>query len=271
MTTRPCRRQHVFLLAVVFTLAGASIAPAAETLAVQVRGKSLTLTVYRPAAKPKATVLMGSGDVGWVGLAVEMAEYLQAQGYCAIGINVREYLAAFTSGRTTLTTKEPPGDYAQIAKFLRQRNLLSAPVVLSGVSEGAALAVLAAASPTNHDWVRGVLTMGLPPTAELGWRWSDFTSWITKRDPDEPMFAPKDFVPHVAPLPLCLIHSTKDEYVTAADIKGFEGAAREPKKLVLIDASNHRFTDRKPELKQQFSVCLGWILANVPAAPVPGS
>ncbi|MGE5361808.1 MAG: alpha/beta hydrolase family protein [Bacteroidales bacterium] len=259
-----------FAFALLLALA-TPVASVAETLSFPVRGKTLTLTVYRPSGKVKGTVLMGSGDVGWVGLAVEMSEFLASQGYCAIGINVREYLAAFTSGRTTLTTKEPPLDYGQMAAFLRERNLLAPPVVVSGVSEGAALAVLAASAPANHQWIHGVLTMGLPPTAELGWRWSDFTSWLTKKDPDEPMFAPREFVPHVAPLPLCLIHSTKDEYVTAADIKVFDAAAREPKKLVLIDASNHRFTDRKPELKQQLMTCLMWIHENaaVPGAPSP--
>ena len=202
---------------------------------------------------------MGSGDVGWVGLAAEMAEYLAGQGYLVVGINVRQYLSAFTSGKTTLTTKQAPGDYEQVALFLKQRKLLVAPVIVSGVSEGAALAVLAASSPKNHEWINGVITMGLPPTAELGWRWSDFTSWVTKKDPDEPMFAPKEFLAQVAPIPLCLIHSTKDEYVTEADYRLFERVAQQPKKFVLIHASNHRFTDQKDELKRQIMNCLAWI------------
>jgi dienelactone hydrolase len=231
-----------------------------EPVSFPLRGKTFTLTVYRPAGgKPKGTVLMGSGDVGWVGLATEMAEFLASQGYTAIGINVRQYLAAFTSGKTTLTTREPPGDYAQLASLLRRRNLLAAPVIVSGVSEGAALAVLAASAQKNHDWINGVLTMGLPPTAELGWRWTDFTSWVTKKDPDEPMFAPKEFLAQVSPIPLCLIQSTKDEYVTEADYRLFERVAQPPKKFVLINASNHRFTDQKDELKRQVMNCVAWI------------
>ncbi len=253
------RRAFLLLLLVALFLVPVS-ASATETLTVTVRGKSLTLTVYRPAAgAPKGTVLMGSGDVGWVGLAAEMSEFLAAQGYCAVGINARQYLGSFTSGKTTVTPKEVPGDYASIAVFLRQRGLLVAPVIVSGVSEGAALAVLAGSADRNHEWINGVLTMGLPPTAELGWRWTDFTSWVTKKDPDEPMFAPKEFLPGIAPIPLCLIHSTKDEYVTAADIKAFDAVARSPKKLVLINASNHRFTDRRDELKQQIMNCLAWM------------
>lgn len=252
------------LLPVVLLALALQLAPAAafayESISFGVRGKTLALAVYRPASgKPKGTVFMGSGDVGWVGLATDMAEFLAGQGYTVIGVNVRQYLAAFTSGKVTLTTKEAPEDYTQLASFLKQRGLLTPPVIVSGVSEGAALAVLAASLDKNHAWINGVLTMGLPPTAELGWRWSDFTSWITKKDPDEPMFAPKDYLPRVAPIPICLIQSTQDEYVTEADYRLFERVAQEPKKFVLIKASNHRFTDQKDELKRQVTSCVEWI------------
>ena len=46
-----------------------------------------------------------------------------------------------------------------------------------------------------------------------------------------------------------MIQSTKDEYVSEADYKRFLATARDPKKLVLIDASNHRFTDRRDQLR----------------------
>ena len=39
----------------------------------------------------------------------------------------------------------------------------------------------------------------------------------------------------------------------------FTTVAKEPKQLVLIDASNHRFTDRRPELTRVFAAGLEWI------------
>jgi type IV secretory pathway VirJ component len=263
------RFRAIIFPVLLFTLAftGRPAADAAtQRLDFGLRGKALSVTVYTPSAgsAAKGTVLMGSGDVGWVGLAVDMAEFLSGQGYVVVGINVRQYLAAFTSGKATLTTREPPGDYAALVQFLTAKKVLVPPVIVSGVSEGAALAVLAAAAADNRAWARGVMTMGLPPTAELGWRWSDFTSWITKKDSDEPMFMPKEFLPSVAPLPLCMIQSTKDEYVAESDYRLFEKVAREPKRLVLINASNHRFTDRRPELQQAVIGCLAWIHAQAP-------
>jgi len=235
----------------------------AETVDVQVRGRSVPLTVYVPApgTAPRGTVIMGSGDVGWVGLAVTASEYLAGEGYVVAGVNVRRYLSTFTSAREHVTVPEIAQDYRAFADFLRARQLLHSPVVVSGVSEGAALAVAAGVRP-NHDWVAGVITMGLPATAELAWHWSDFASWITKRDANEPSFSPGDVIADIAPKPLWMLQSTRDEYVPASDYERFNATAHEPKRLVLIEASNHRFTDRIPDLQRELSAGLAWIAAG---------
>lgn len=248
------------LLFVAFLLAP-HIADAADKIEVAVRGRTLTLTIYPPAnnTAPRGTILMGSGDVGWVGLAVSMSEELSAEGYLVAGINVRQYLSAFTSGKSHLQPAEVPGDYLVLRDALKQRGALARPVMLSGMSEGAALAVLAASDAKNHDWIDGVITMGIPPTAELAWRWTDVGAWITKRDANEPAFAPKDVIASVAPVPLYMIQSSKDEYVPTAEYERLHATAREPKKLVLIAASNHRFTDKRPELRAAYLSGLTWI------------
>ncbi len=249
-------------------LAGLVAAPAAATdsqkLDVDVRGRTLTLYVYQPpaGAPAKGTIFMGSGDVGWVGLATTLAEYLSDQGYVVAGVNVRHYLSAFTTGKDHVTVPQVPLDYRSFADALKARGLLPSPVVLAGVSEGAALAVAAAAAPESHAWVDGVLTMGLPPSDELAFHWSDFTSWLTKKPMNEPSFNPESLIGAIAPMPLFMIQSTKDEYVKEDDYQRFEVAAKDPKKLVLIDAANHRFTDKIPELKAQVLTGLAWIQAG---------
>src|SRR5512142_1209367 len=80
----------------------------AQRLDFPLRGKVLTLAVYKPQATSQGTIVMGSGDVGWVGLAVDMSEYLSDRGFTVIGVNVRQYLGAFTDGKKTLTTAEAP-------------------------------------------------------------------------------------------------------------------------------------------------------------------
>jgi type IV secretory pathway VirJ component len=235
-------------------------ADAGEAVSMTVRGKALTLQIYQPPSgvARKGTVLIGSGDVGWVGLAVDLAGFLSARGYVVVGINSRQYLSAFTAGASHVTTDQVTADYAAIVQHLSASHPLPDPIVVAGVSEGAALAVLGGAA-ANHAWVRGVITMGLPASAELAWRWTDAMSWITRKDAGEPSFEPKQFVGAVSPMPLWMIQSTTDEYVTEADFRTLERAARAPKQLVLVDASNHRFTDRLPLLRQRVLDGLAWM------------
>jgi dienelactone hydrolase len=250
---------RAFVGCIAFTLV-AHHAAASERVPITIRGKVLTLELYQPTKTggPKGTVLMGSGDVGWVGLAVDLAVFLADQGYAVVGINSRQYLSAFTSGAAHVAPEQVTGDYATIAKILRDRGTLWAPVILAGVSEGAALAVLGGVT-ANHAWVKGVMTLGLPASAELAWRLKDLIKWITRKDPGEPSFEPKDFISHISPLPLWMIQSTKDEYVTHADYQQLESAARAPKRLLLVDAANHRFTDRLSILHAHVLEGLQWM------------
>ena len=251
-----------FLAAIVAVLCLLGVARdgrAADRVDMPLRGRLMALTIYRPAGVPKGTVIMASGDVGWVGLAASRAQELASDGYLAVGVNVREYLSTFTSKAAHLQPLDIQRDFGELARFLRTKGLLAPPVVLSGVSEGAGIVVVAAASVENHEWVSGVITMGLPQVSEIAWRWSDFTSWITKKDADEPSVRATDYLAAIAPIPLVMIQSTKDEYVPEADYRAMDKAAREPKRQVLIAASNHRFTDRIADLRQSYGDGLNWI------------
>ncbi|MFN7916487.1 MAG: AcvB/VirJ family lysyl-phosphatidylglycerol hydrolase [Vicinamibacterales bacterium] len=254
------RRAALLVLAgVVASAIGAHAAPAPARIDMPLRGRTMALTIYRPDGAAKGTVIMGSGDVGWVGLAVSRAQELAAAGYLVAGVNVREYLSAFTTKTAHLEPADIQHDFGTLAVYLRQQGWLAAPVLLSGVSEGAGIVVVAAASVENHAWLDGVITMGLPRVSEVAWRWSDFTSWITKKDASEPSVDALAFLPGIAPVPVVMLQSKKDEYVPEADYRQMEAAAAEPKRLVLIDASNHRFTDRIPELRRAYDDALAWV------------
>jgi type IV secretory pathway VirJ component len=247
------------VLAVVVAWISPVTAASTEKVDVTVRGKTITLTIYQPTTAPRGTIVMASGDVGWVGLAVSMAEELSAEGYIVVGVNARQYLAAFSAGTDSLQPKDVPADFRVLADRLREKHLLVRPVVEAGVSEGAAIAVLAASDPKNRAWIDGVLTIGLPATAELAWHWSDLWASAMKKDADEPSFSVADFLPGVSPLPLCMIQSKKDEYITPAEYERLRAIARDPKRQVVIDASNHRFTDRRRELGSAVAAGLDWI------------
>jgi dienelactone hydrolase len=131
--------------------------------------------------------------------------------------------------------------------------------VLIGVSEGAGLAVLAATSDQVKHAVSGIVALGLPDTNELGWRWRDDVIYVTHGVPREPLFQVSAIAAQVAPVPLAAIHSTHDEFVPVSDVQRVLGLAGDPKRLWLIPAADHRFSDRLDELDRRVLDAMSWI------------
>ncbi len=219
------------------------------------RGHSLSLHLYGARGAPTAVV--SSGDGGWVHLAPAVAQYLAGQGWFVVGFDAKAYLSSFTSGSKTLTVAEVPGDYASLAEYAAQGS--PGPPVLMGVSEGAGLSVLAATGRELQGRIAGVVAIGLPEHNELGWRFRDSMIYVTKKVPNEPLFSVSEHVAQVAPVPLAIVRSTHDEFVPAAETEKIWAAAREPRRLWTIDAADHRFSDRQPELQHALQEAVAWI------------
>ena len=200
---------------------------------------------------------MSSGDGGWIHLAPHVAETLAARGYFVVGFDVRAYLHSFTSGGTTLRPQEEPGDYRVLSEFAARGS--SRKPILIGVSEGAGLSLMAATDPQTRSVIAGVVGLGLPDINELGWRWKDALIYVTHRSPNEPAFSAASLAARVAPAPLAAIHSTQDEFVPLAEIQRVMAAAREPKRLWVVKASDHRFSDNLAEFDQRLLEALDWV------------
>lgn len=234
----------------------AEASPRAESLAL--RGQSQTLHVYGNRGGPVA--LVASGDGGWVHLAPQVAELLAGQGWYVVGLDSKAYLSSFTHGSTTLSPADVPRDFAALLDYAAggPRD----PPLLVGVSEGAGLAVLAAGDESVKAKASGVLALGLPDQNELGWRFRDSVIYITKGLPKEPLFSAAEAIGKVSPLPVAAIHSTKDEFVPVDEIKRVMDRAREPKRLWLIAADNHRFGGGEAELTARLFEAVTWIRAQ---------
>ena len=202
-------------------------------------------------------MILSSGDLGWAGLVTHVAEFLSGKGYFIVGFNSRAYLASFTTKTSALKPQDVPRDYKALIDF-GTRDGASKPI-LAGVSEGAGLSVLAATDPQVRAAVRGVLGLGLPDQNELGWKWQDFTIWITKKAPNEPSFMVEDIIARMSPAPLAEIHSTHDEFLPLEQAKAIFARAGEPKKMWVIEAANHRFSNNRVELNRVLLEALEWI------------
>jgi alpha-beta hydrolase superfamily lysophospholipase len=218
------------------------------------RTRCSALSIPRCGGPP---VIVSSGDGGWIHLGPHVAEVLAAKGFFVVGFDVKAYLERFTSGKTTLRTEDEPSDYKAIADFAA-RGTTQKPILI-GVSEGAGLSVLAATDPSMKTAVAGVIGLGLPELNELGWRWKDAMIYLTHRVPAEPTFSVSSIVDRVAPVPLGAIHSTHDEFVPVAEVQRVLERANEPKKLWIINAADHRFSDNLAEFDQCLLEAISWI------------
>ncbi len=231
------------------------IASAFSQDTIDLRGKPQEL--HLSGRKGGTPIVLSSGDLGWAGLVVHVADYLSGQGYYVIGFNTRSYLASFTSKSSTLLPQDVPGDYRKLIEYANQSS--SAKPILAGISEGAGLSVLAASKLELKERIQGVLGLGLPDQNELGWKWQDFTIWITKKTPHEPGFMVEDIIGTVTPLPLAEIHSTHDEFLPLEKAKAMFALAGNPKKMWVVESANHRFSDNRSELDRCIRDALDWI------------
>ena len=205
-------------------------------------------------------LIVSSGDGGWIHLAPQIAEFLGGRGSFVVGFDVRGYLESFTSARTSLQPSDEPGDYEALADFAGRRT--GRRPILIGVSEGAGLSVLAATDARTKSRIAGVICLGLPDLNELAWRWKDALIYVTHGVPNEPLFSTAAIIGGVAPAPLAAIHSRHDEFVGEAQIRRIVDAAGEPKRLWLIDAADHRFSNASDELNRSLLDAIAWVDAH---------
>jgi dienelactone hydrolase len=223
-----------------------------------VRGVSQTFYLFDPQSRrPGASaVIVVSGDGGWHGFIVEIAQYFADHGYPAIGVDAKEYLSTMSKPKA-LEPAQVTGDFVTIARFAKEQSGAKS-VVLAGWSEGAGLAVLGGLDPGVRSDLRGVVAIGLPELNELAWRWSDSVIYVTKRVPNEPTFNSKDYVGKLAPVPLMSIQSTQDDFVPVEKAREIFARAQEPKQIIFIGARNHRFEGERPAFYQALDRALAW-------------
>jgi dienelactone hydrolase len=234
--------------------------PAPGRNSVTLRGQPQDVYFY-PAGggsgRAAGTVLYLPGDGGWRGFAIEMVKSMASFGYDAYAWDSKQYLESFTDGRGALKETDVMADFRFMTQWINQGK--RDRVIVSGWSEGAGLALLAAASSDNKSTVRGLVAIGLPEYGILGWKLADNLTYLTKKAPSEPQFSTLPQMPKVAPLPLAMIYSTHDEYVPQERAKKLFDAASQPKRFFLVDARDHHYAGNQAEFFKALREALAWI------------
>lgn len=252
------RRSLLLLIfAVLGCTAGFADAPKPGKNKVTVRGQEQDVYYFPASGTSKGKVLFAPGDGGWRGFAIDIARQVQAAGYDVFGLDTRRYLESFAD-RGGLKPADIAADYRQLAEWARQGG--KERVLLTGWSEGAGLGLAAAADKQNKSVFEGLIAIGMTEQNILAWRWSDTWAEIAKKVPNEPTFPSSLFVGEVAPLPLFVIASARDEYTSQEATRALVAGAREPKKFVMIDANDHKYGGNADTLFRTLRDALVWIV-----------
>ena len=245
--------------AMMLLLARAPFAQAARTGKndLIIRKQQQQIYLYTAAGRAHGKVLFAPGDGGWRGFAITIAETISSSGYDVYGLDTRRYLQGF-SGPAVLKPTEIAADFRQIADWIREGN--RDRIVLMGWSEGAGLALAAASDPQNRDIFAGVIAVGAAERNILAWHWSDVVAQLRKKLPNEPTFTSAEYAGKVAPLPLFMIASTGDEYVSPDATRKLFSAARDPKRMVMIEASDHKYGGATSDFFRSVKEALEWVL-----------
>jgi dienelactone hydrolase len=229
---------------------------------VAVRGQQFKVHFYRPQNdKPAIPAIYACGDGGWRGLAPRTAQQLAHMGFAVAGIDSKVYLREFSSTNNPLTIQQLARDYADVAEVLREYAKVdaNAPVYVYGWSLGAGFAIAVGSdAQTRANWA-GVISIGLPKQNQLVSGVGGNHTNLHVEANALYGFRSEDVLARIAPVPLVMIQSTSDTASPQKVGNALYATARDPKKYVLIKASNHRFSGAREEFYAALGNAVSWM------------
>lgn len=229
---------------------------------VVVRGQEFRVHFYRPQRdKPATLAIYACGDGGWRGLAPRTAQQLAHLGFAVAGIDSKIYLREFSSVKTPLTIKQLAHDYADVAMALRSYAKVdpATPVYVYGWSLGAGFAIAVGSDEqTRANWA-GIISIGLPKQNQLVSGLGANHANLNNEGNALYGFRSEDVMRRIAPVPLVMIQSTSDTASPQKVGNALFATARDPKKYVLIKASNHRFSGAREEFYAALGNAVTWM------------
>ena len=229
---------------------------------VTIRGQQFRVHFYRPQGDNPATpAIYACGDGGWRGLAPRTAQQLAHMGFAVAGIDAKVYLRQFSSINNPLTIKQLAQDYVDVAAALRDYAKVdtAAPVYVYGWSLGAGFAIAVGSDgETRANWA-GIVSIGLPKQNQLVSGLGANHANLNSEGKAVYGFRSEEVMGRIAPVPLVMIQSTSDTASPQRVGNELFATARNPKKYVLIKASNHRFSGARDEFYTALGNAVTWM------------
>jgi hypothetical protein len=229
----------------------------------------LTLHLASPTTPPSAStplVLYASGDGGWFGAAVGMFHTIARSGHPAVGFSTKAFMRIERRWSSPLTAAHVVEGYQQIIAAARAQLRLppDIPVVLTGWSRGAALGVLVASSREADPAVVGLVAVGLAADERLdidGDGDDDGTDVpvVANAGAQAQSIAMYPLLAAIAPRRTVVIQSSGDGYLPAARARELFGPDSATRRLVAIDARNHRFSGGASSFAPALVEAVDWV------------
>ena len=280
------RTTFVIGLGIALSLAGCAPEPSLATRpttwnrVVKVEQRWLELHLSRPpgdtAGRP--LLIFVTGDGGWHRKDLDAYKHLIQWGYPVAGFSAPDYLDHLADGAASLRPARLAEDFKVIIDAARADFGLPAArrVILTGVSRGADLVVVAAAQPALRSTVSGVLAVALTREEEYVRRPRRFFRFRHRaarppaaEDGDLVMVEPYRALRRID-VPVALIQSSNDNYVRAADARTLFGPDDAIRQFHAIESRNHSFTDKRAELFREMQASLAWLVHPARAAHAAG-
>jgi hypothetical protein len=238
-----------------------------------VRGEALTLHLASPSTPPTAStplVLYASGDGGWFGAAVTMFRTITGRGLPAVGFSTKAFMHLEHRSTMPLTVARLAEDYQRIIEAACAELSLphGAPVILTGWSRGASLGVLVATSRDVDTHVIGLVAVGLPADERLDIEGDgDDDAGPTEMAPvaddlHAPTIAMYPLLTRLAPRRSVVIQAAGDRYLPAARARELFGSDSPVRRLVAIDAHNHRFGGGESSFAAALIAAVDWVSSS---------
>jgi hypothetical protein len=225
---------------------------------------SVDLVLVKPTLpKPTPTlVVFSSGDGGLKGINMEVLQHLADRGdHYVAGYSSRDVLANVESSGRRIPYAQAVDNIRWIIGQAKQKLGLpaSAPVIVTGMSRGANMVVLAGSDRTLRSHLVGAVAIAL--TRELDY--VEFPAGATRPRgielDDEQRIQTYPALTRLGTVPLAVIQSTNDSYVPSAESRQLLGPDTRTRRLYEVESNTHSFGGGEDEMLRALDDALNWI------------
>jgi hypothetical protein len=235
---------------------------------VTVHDQALTLHLASPRTPGSAStplVLYASGDGGWFGAAVGMFRTIAGNGLPTVGFSTKAFMRIERRWSKPLSAAHVAEGYQRIIDAGRAALRLppDAPVVLTGWSRGASLSVLVASSHEVDPGIIGLVAIGLAADEQLDVEGDSDDDALPPDVAGDSLHARSiamyPLLSRILPRRLVVIQSSGDGYLPAARARELFGSDSATRRLVAIEARNHRFSGGEASFAAALAEAVDWV------------